>query len=121
MVMMGVLTAASQSYSSYGNTYQNTAMDRQEMEQNIQLGAAAGQTAYSQSYELEADVIGTYIAKSAGYNPIQGARYFARPEPKKSQSGKLSFWGTHPPDEKRIATVIATVNKMQSDAHLASK
>ena len=121
MVMMGVLTAASQSYASQGNPYRNTAMDQQEMQQNMQLGAAVGQSAFSQSYELESDVIGTYIAKSAGYDPIKGARYFARPEPKQSQSGKLSFWGTHPPDEKRLATVIATVSKMQNGAQSTAK
>lgn len=121
MVLMGMLTAASQSYATQANPYRSTALDQAEMRQNMDLGAAVGQIAFSQSYELESDMIGTYIAKSAGYDPIVGARYFARPEPKHSEPGKLSFWGTHPPDEKRLATVIATVAKMQTDALLAAK
>jgi Zn-dependent protease with chaperone function len=71
------------------------------------LGYAVGQRAFSQSHELEADTLGTYVSKIAGYDPINGARYFARPEATRKADGSLSFWGTHPPDEKRIATVLA--------------
>lgn len=89
-------------------------------QQNIQnaalAGAALGGKAYSQTYELESDVIGTYIAKSAGYDPVVGARFFARPESPKQSNGQLSFWGTHPPDEKRLATVIATVAAIEASS-----
>ena len=73
-----------------------------------------GNKAFSQTYELEFDVIGTYITKTAGCDPVRGAKFFALPEYLKSANGQLSFRGTHPPDEKRIAVVLATVEKMES-------
>ena len=45
----------------------------------MDLGASLGGRAYSQSYELEADTLGAYIAARAGYDPERGARIFARP------------------------------------------
>ena len=108
---MGVLTAYAQANSPYSDPYQ----DQLEMQTNVALGYAIGSQAFSQAYELEADVIGTYIAASAGYDPVMGARFFARPEPVRSSNGKLSFWGTHPPDKKRLATVIATMEQIQAE------
>ncbi len=120
-LILGAITAVGQGYATQANPYRNTAYDQAEMRRNVELGMAAGQAAFSQTYELESDVIGTYIAKAAGYDPVKGARFFARPEAKKSQTGKLSFWGTHPPDQKRLATVIATVERMQADGQLIAK
>lgn len=120
-LVLGVLTAASQGYATQANPYRNTTHDHAEMQRNMELGMMLGQKSFSQTYELESDVIGTYIAKTAGYDPIKGARFFARPEPKKSQDGKLSFWGTHPPDEKRLATVIATMDRIKRAGKLALK
>ena len=109
-VAMGVLTAYAQANSTYSDPYQNQI----EMANNVALGYAMGSQAFSQSYELEADVLGTYTASAAGYDPVKVARFFARPEPVRSENGTLSFWGTHPPDEKRLATVIATVDKIEA-------
>jgi len=72
----------------------------------VNLGMALGHSAYSQSYELESDVIATHITRAAGYDPIEGAKFFARAAAAKTSAGNLSFWGTHPPDAVRLATVI---------------
>jgi Zn-dependent protease with chaperone function len=120
-LILGAITAVGQGYATQANPYRSTAYDQAEMQRSVELGMAAGQAAFSQTYELESDMIGTYIAKAAGYDPVKGARFFARPEAKKSQTGKLSFWGTHPPDQKRLATVIATVAKMKADSELTAK
>ena len=77
----------------------------------IMVGYALGQHAYSQSFELEADTIGAHIATEAGYDAVRGARFFARPEPETRGDGLLSFWGTHPPDDTRVATVIAQTRR----------
>lgn len=64
------------------------------------LGAAVGARTYSKDFELEADAIGTVIAKRAGYNPVRGAEFFNRiPDPGDR------FLGTHPPNAERIETV----------------
>ena len=103
-LIMGAFTAYANAYSaSYGGYY-----DPNAVEENMLLGAAAGQRAYSKTYELESDMLGTHIASAAGYDPVKGARFFARDEAVRSTAGNLSFWGTHPADSERIAMVIAT-------------
>lgn len=113
-LILGTITAAANSYSaSYGGYYDTDAVG-----QSVELGAALGTQAYSQSYELESDALGTRIATAAGYDPIKGAMFFARPEAAKTSAGNLSFWGTHPPDEKRLATVIATSDEIKANVGL---
>jgi predicted Zn-dependent protease len=68
------------------------------------LGAALGARSYSKAFELEADRLGTVIALRAGYDPIRGARFFARlPDPGNR------FLGTHPPNADRQEIVRRTV------------
>lgn len=113
-LILGALTAYSQAQATAANPYRSTWGDQQQMNDAVGLGAAVGNAAYSQTYELEADVIGTYIAKAAGYDPVVGARYFARPESPQTPDGARSFWGTHPPNEARLATVIETVDRVEA-------
>lgn len=82
--------------------------DDDALVRGLGVGAAVGGIAYSQSYELESDSLGTRIAHAAGYDAPTGARFFARPGKPQSPSGGLNFWSTHPPDEKRLALVLAT-------------
>lgn len=121
MLILGAVTAASQAYSTSANPYRNTSLDQSIMEDNMELGAAFGNQAFSQTYELESDVLGSHIAKAAGYDPVEGAKFFARPESAKTQAGNLSFWGTHPPGEKRLATVIDTAEAINAGQHLTLK
>ncbi len=79
---------------------------------NMELGYSLGAYAFSQEYELESDTLGTLITRTAGYDPVIGARFFARGEALRHADGRLSFWGTHPPDARRIATVLATVEQL---------
>ncbi|WP_207102394.1 M48 family metallopeptidase [Paracoccus shandongensis] len=109
-LILGALTAyANAEAASAGQSHDPNAVGR-----NMEIGAAIGQKAYSQTYELESDMLGTRIAAAAGYDPVKGARFFARDEAARSQGGKLSFWGTHPADAKRLAVVLATVDQMKS-------
>lgn len=72
------------------------------------LGGRIGARAYSQTHELEADVIGTYVAEIAGYSSLVGAQSFAR------FSGGGGF-STHPPSSARIATVQRTAAQIAAD------
>ncbi|MBL4559110.1 MAG: M48 family metalloprotease [Rhodobacteraceae bacterium] len=72
------------------------------------VGALGGSRAYSQTYELEADTIGVYIALAAGYDPERGARIFARGAAARNPDGSLNFLATHPPSARRLAQVSAT-------------
>ncbi|MGC8201799.1 M48 family metallopeptidase [Aliiroseovarius sp. PTFE2010] len=72
------------------------------------IGASVGARAYSKSYELEADQLGTVIAFRAGYNPERGAQFFTRiPDPGDR------FLGTHPPNGQRIETVRRTMASLR--------
>jgi len=77
-----------------------TGADASGLESAQRLGAAVGARTYSKDFELEADALGTIIAKRAGYDPVRGAEYFTRiPDPGNR------FLGTHPPNTARIETV----------------
>lgn len=71
------------------------------------LGAQAGSRVFSKEFELEADALGTVIAARAGFDPVQGAEFFARiPDP-----GNV-FLGTHPPNADRQRVVRATAAQL---------
>ncbi|MFC3169285.1 M48 family metalloprotease [Paracoccus fontiphilus] len=111
-LILGALTA-------YGNAQAASAgqgYDPHAVSRNMEIGAAVGTRAYSQTYELESDMLGTRIAAAAGYDPVKGAKFFARAEAARSQGGQLSFWGTHPADSRRLAVVLATVDQMKAGA-----
>ncbi len=68
------------------------------------LGAFVGSRSYSKNFELEADRLGTVIAYKAGYDPLNGALYFAGvPDPGDR------FLGTHPPNAQRYYAVQDTM------------
>lgn len=93
--------------------------NQQVISDSIELGGALGSRAFSQTFELESDTLGTLITRQAGYDPVRGAGYFARPAKAASVNGKLSFWGTHPPNEMRLATVLATVAQIETQGGIA--
>jgi predicted Zn-dependent protease len=66
-------------------------------------GAAFGARKYSQTFELEADRLGTIIAYRAGFDPVRGAQYFNR-----FQGPKAKFLGSHPPNAARLEVVKRT-------------
>lgn len=116
-LIMGVLTAAASANAASSGAYYN----HNAVSQNMELGAAVGGRAYSQTYELESDMLGARIASSAGYDPVKGAKFFARDEAARSETGKLSFWGTHPADKDRLAVVIATQGQIDAKQALTRK
>lgn len=109
-LILGVIAAAA---SVDAGHYDSSLVDS-----SMEIGAAAGSMAYSQTYELESDTLGARIAHAAGYDPVEGAKFFARPEAARTEAGKLSFWGTHPPDARRLATVLATVEQIEANVDL---
>ncbi len=99
----------------------NPSIDPGLISDSVNTGMQIGLYAHSQEYELEADTLGTLIATGAGYDPVQGARFFARGEALKTHQGQLSFWGTHPPDKKRLATVMATEKLIREQGGIVRK
>lgn len=74
-----------------------------------QLGVLAGQFAYGQDHEREADAIGMRLMRNAGYDPAEAAKVWenllvelrARPEGERSSP----FFATHPPPAERQETL----------------
>lgn len=89
--------------ATLGNASQEAVSDM------MRIGASLGGRVYSQSYELEADTLGTYIAARAGYDPERGARIFARSE----LAGGGGLLSTHPASSRRQATVAATAAEIR--------
>lgn len=84
----------------FGSLAVLTGADTNGIQAAQELGAAVGARSYSKEFELEADALGTVIAKRAGYDPVRGAEFFNRiPDPGNR------FLGTHPPNAARIETV----------------
>lgn len=113
MLIMGAIAGAAQANNPYlGDNW---------VADNMEIGMQIGGAAFSQTYELESDTVGTLIARSAGYDPAIGAKFFARSKAAKTPDGALSFWGTHPPDEKRVATVLATLDQIEAQGGISRK
>jgi len=83
--------------------------DSSTMDAMRNIGASMGGRAYSKDMELEADSLGTYIAWTAGYDPDQGAQFFARiPDPGNR------FLGSHPGNAQRMAVIRATAARLRA-------
>ena len=81
--------------------------DPNSVEAAQRLGAQVGSRAFSKDFELEADALGTVIAARAGFDPVQGAEFFARiPDP-----GNV-FLGSHPPNADRQRVVRQTAARL---------
>ena len=81
-----------------------------QVNQAANLGAAIGSRVYSKRFELEADVLATYITMQSGYDAIRGAAPFSRME-----TGSSGFLATHPPSRQRFETVQATAARIEAD------
>jgi Zn-dependent protease with chaperone function len=87
----------------------------QAIRQAMDVGGFVGARAYSQSYELEADTLGAYIAARAGYTPERGAEVFTRPA--LENPGGPAILATHPASAQRaasIARVAADIHAQQA-------
>ncbi len=72
-----------------------------------ETGALVGARAFSKTFELEADELGTVITARAGYDPVRGAEFFNRiPDPGDT------FLGTHPPNAQRQELVRQTAAQL---------
>lgn len=95
LVLGGLVAAA-------GDAYGGPASER-AVRQAMDIGASIGARSYSQTYELEADTLGTYIAVAAGYAPERGADVFSRPA--LVNPGGPPLLASHPGSAQRQATV----------------
>ena len=98
--------AAAYAGSGNPNAYQN----QRNIDTAVNTGGSLGAMAYSQTYELEADMLGAYIAEAAGFDAEKGSLLFARRAgggtgPTAGVNGAMSLWSTHPSSPQRIATV----------------
>ena len=87
-----------------GNPSGGPASD-QAIRQAMDVGAYLGARSYSQTYELEADTLGAFIAARSGYDPERGALIFLRPL--LADAGGPPILSSHPASARRQATVAA--------------
>jgi predicted Zn-dependent protease len=106
-LVLGGLVAAT------GQAYGQPASD-DAIRQAMDVGAYVGARAYSQSYELEADTIGAYVAARAGYDPERGAAIFGRPA--LANPGGPAILASHPASVQRQATVARVAADIRAQA-----
>jgi Zn-dependent protease with chaperone function len=79
------------------------------IEKAQQIGASVGSRYYSRDWELQADYLGAIMTLNAGFDPINGARFFQRiPDPGDH------ILGTHPPRAARQAQVLRAVEDVRT-------
>ena len=83
----------------------------QQIQNAMDLGAFVGARSYSQSYELEADTLGAFIAARAGYDPERGAQIFLRPA--LANPGGPPLLVSHPGSAERQATVAGVAAEIR--------
>ena len=66
-----------------------------------------GGRTYWKKFELQTDALGIQITHAADYDLLRGAAFFSRI----SDPGN-AFPGTHPPNQKRIETVVGVVARL---------
>jgi Zn-dependent protease with chaperone function len=103
-VIMGGLVAAA------GNGYGGAA-SQDAIARAMDVGAYLGARAYSQSYELEADILGTYVTARAGYSPERGADIFGRPA--LANPGGPPILASHPGSAQRQAVVAQVATEVR--------
>jgi predicted Zn-dependent protease len=88
----------------FGEIAQARGAGARDVARAAELGAFVGARSFSQTAELEADVIGTVIAFRAGYDPVRGAELFRRlPDP------GVQLLSSHPPNAQRLRVVRRTL------------
>lgn len=99
---------AANAAEKFGGLATLTGGNERDVEQAKELGAVVGVRAYSKSFELEADELGTIITYRAGFDPMVGALFFTRiPDPGDQ------FLGSHPGNAERIDLVARTVKRIE--------
>lgn len=84
-----------------------------EVREAQRIGALVGAHLYAQEYELEADALGAFILREAGFDALRGAEFFYRiPDP-----GRHAL-NSHPSNANRRAVVRNAVlrNKLPESA-----
>lgn len=89
------------------------------LETGMAAGAAAGAVTYSPEMELEADQLGAYIVKEAGYDVAKARNFFIRMARTDRQAaarghkGAVGYMLTHPADDARIAHWNNTMQRIR--------
>ncbi|WP_408636393.1 M48 family metalloprotease [Paracoccus onchidii] len=84
-------------------------VDEATIEAAQEIGASVGSRYYSKEWELQADYLGAIMALNAGYDPMNGAKFFERiPDPGDH------ILGSHPARAARLAEVRRAVDDVRS-------
>ncbi len=73
---------------------------------------------FSRSEEKEADILGTYYAIKAGYQPEGLTRFFETTNNNMNSNKWISFLSTHPYHPSRIATIQLVIRVMRKEVSL---
>jgi Zn-dependent protease with chaperone function len=87
----------------------------------IGLGANSVLMRFSRSAERDADLLGTRIMASVGYNPIEMARFFEKLEAESGRSNRvMEFLSSHPNPGNRVKAVQEEIQLLPQRSYDAS-
>ncbi len=69
---------------------------------------------YTRSKELEADVVGLYLVKKAGYNPEGVLNFWKRALYDPAFSSSIPFLSTHPPAQERLTQLASELKRIEN-------
>lgn len=98
----------------------------QVVENAMAVGAMAGSRAYSEQMEIEADRVGVYILKAAGFSTYgmgDAILRLSRAKPKGSRffglmPARIGFLRTHPNYDRRIAHILSSIEDAKAERRL---
>lgn len=115
-ILLGAANANNPNYNSYQQQQK-----QQETLQNMMIaGAKIGAVSYSKEQESEADLLSTYLLKSAGYNlsKAQGLMYTMAKLSGDKVAGHAALMSTHPPTPRRVVAWKKAMEEIESNESL---
>lgn len=100
--------------------------DPQVVENAMAVGAMVGSRAYSEQMEIEADRVGVYILKAAGFSTYgmgDAILRLSRAKPKGRRffglvPNRVGFLRTHPSYDRRIAHILSAIEDAKAERRL---
>jgi len=79
-----------------------------------QVGEGLFVNPYNREKELEADIVGLYLVKKAGYDPQAVINFWRRALNDPAFSASIPFLSTHPPAEERLVKLEAELRRIEN-------
>ncbi|MGE4314017.1 MAG: M48 family metallopeptidase [Pseudobdellovibrionaceae bacterium] len=119
-LVTAILIGAANANNPYYNSYQQQ-QDQETMQNMMAAGAKIGAISYSKEQEREADLLGAYLVKYAGYDLKKAERLlyvFTKIDGEEAAhmgNAKAAILDTHPPSSERVVAWEKTIQEIKGN------